>query len=73
MNSTKQKVNEFRKIISTSKYQEVTITPEYFLGVRKRLRLETKQQRGYPLKHRKYKDVLKVVDNNKEDLIEVLI
>lgn len=68
INSAKQKVNEFRKIISTPEHREVAT-----LGVRKRLRLEAKQQRGHLLKHRKCKDALKVVDDNKEDIIEVLI
>ncbi|KAL5316318.1 hypothetical protein ACEPPN_015363 [Leptodophora sp. 'Broadleaf-Isolate-01'] len=74
MNSAEQKVDEFRKIISKSEHREVATTPEYFPGVGKRLRLETKQQRGRPSRHRKCKDAPKVVDDDdEEDSIEVLI
>jgi hypothetical protein len=72
MNSAEQKVDEFRKIIGTPEHREVA-TPEYFPGVGKRLRSEAKQQRGRLSKHRKCKDAPKVVDDDEEDTIEVLI
>ncbi|KAF8862746.1 hypothetical protein BDZ45DRAFT_686574 [Acephala macrosclerotiorum] len=71
MNSAEQKVDEYRKIIGTSEHREVATSPEYFPGVGKRLRLETKQQRGRLSKHRKCKDAPKVVEEDEEDTIEI--
>jgi DNA repair exonuclease SbcCD ATPase subunit len=73
MNSAEQKVGEFRKIISTSKHQEVASTcltpsPEQSPGAVKRPRLETKQQGGRPSKHRKCKDATTI---GQEDTIVV--